>query len=127
MWWLAKLGKSWRRPRGKRNKVRLKRKAKVTQPTIGYGTPRAERNLHPSGLRELRVFALSELVSIDPKTQAVRIGNTVGTKKRLVLIAECEKKGIRVLNPGTRVESAKLKIKAEKKNMKEETKTEAKK
>lgn len=106
MWWLAKLSKSWRRPRGKRNKVRLERKAKVTQPTVGYGTPRAERGLHPSGLREFMVFNPSQVAGADPKSHVVRISAGVGTKKRLDIVKACDAKGLRVLNHGNAVREA---------------------
>jgi large subunit ribosomal protein L32e len=44
------------------------------------------------------VYNTDGLKDIDPKSQAVRIGGTVGTKKRLDIQAKADELGIRVLN-----------------------------
>jgi large subunit ribosomal protein L32e len=44
------------------------------------------------------VHNVKELTGIDPKTQAVRIGGTVGRKKRNDIIANADAAGLRVLN-----------------------------
>ncbi|MBI4017948.1 MAG: 50S ribosomal protein L32e [Candidatus Aenigmarchaeota archaeon] len=112
MWWMKKLGKNWRRPRGKQNKLRQEKKAKGRLPTVGYRTPRAERGLHPSGLHELTAFNVAD-VAAATAAHAVRIGGTVGTRKRLEIIKACDARGVRVLNAGIRVEAAKKKTKKE--------------
>ena len=65
---------------------------------IGYRGPKAVRGLHPSGFEEVMVYNADALNDIDPKVQAVRIGGTVGVKKRLVIEARAAELGIRVLN-----------------------------
>jgi large subunit ribosomal protein L32e len=65
---------------------------------IGYRGPAAVRNLHPSGFEEVMVYNADSLDKIDPKAQAIRIGGTVGVKKRLVIEARAAELGIRVLN-----------------------------
>jgi large subunit ribosomal protein L32e len=57
------------------------------------------RGLHPSGFREVLVHNEKELRGLDPKTQAVRIGGTVGSKKRSALEGKAKELGLRVLNP----------------------------
>ena len=44
------------------------------------------------------VYNVEGLEGIDPKSQAVRIGGTVGTKKRIVIQDRADELGIRVLN-----------------------------
>jgi large subunit ribosomal protein L32e len=66
--------------------------------SIGYRGPAEVRGLHPSGFEEVMVFNASQLTGIDPKVQAVRIGGTVGARKRGDIIAKADQEGIRVLN-----------------------------
>ena len=65
---------------------------------IGFRGPASVRNLHPSGFEEVLVSNVDGLEGIDPKKQAVRIGGTVGTKKRMAIENRAEELGIRVLN-----------------------------
>ena len=44
------------------------------------------------------VYNVDGLTNVDPNVQAVRIGGTVGTKKRLDIQAKADELGIRVLN-----------------------------
>lgn len=89
---------SWRRPKGIHSKMKrnLKRRAPVVD--IGFRGPTTVRNLHPSGFEEVLVNNIDGLEGIDPKKQAVRIGRTVGTKKRVTIQERAEQLGIRVLN-----------------------------
>jgi large subunit ribosomal protein L32e len=92
------LSDSWRKPRGQHNKQREQKKAKGALPTPGYGSPIAVRGMHPSGFFEVLVATLKDLEGLDPKTQAVRIGATVGDRKRVVLQEAALGKGLKVLN-----------------------------
>ena len=44
------------------------------------------------------VHNLNDLESIDPETQAARIGRTVGGRKRVLIHERADELGIRVLN-----------------------------
>jgi len=99
-WRYKRLDPRWRRPRGLDNKVRRQIKGWPTSPRMGYRTPKAVRNLHPSGLEEVLINSLADLSSVDPQRQAVRIGGRVGGRKRDLILTEATKIGIRVLNPG---------------------------
>lgn len=89
---------SWRRPKGIHSKMKrnLKRRAPVVD--IGFRGPSSVRGLHPSGFEEILVHNVEALEGIDPKKQAIRIGKTVGTRKRITIQDRAEKLGIRVLN-----------------------------
>lgn len=89
---------SWRRPRGLHSKQRKLRKAKGAHPDPGYGSPLAVRGMHPCGLREVRVCNLNDLEGVDAATQAIRIGATVGRKKREVIQNKAAEAKIRILN-----------------------------
>jgi large subunit ribosomal protein L32e len=94
----SKLGEKWRRPKGLHSKMKrgLKRRPPVV--AIGFRGPAAARGLHPSGFEEKLIFTEAELEGVDPKVQAVRIGATVGTRKRIQIEDRAEELGIRVLN-----------------------------
>jgi len=93
-----KLKDVWRRPRGLQNKQRRHYRAKGAHPQPGYGSPAAVRGLHPSGYEEVLVFNPSELADLSPELQAVRIGGTVGGKKRDAIQKRALELGLRVLN-----------------------------
>ncbi len=94
-----RLGKKWRRPKGRHSKLRKHVKNKGYLPKPGYGSPVSVRGLHPSGLEEVRVFNPQEVKNLNPKTQAVRIASSVGMKKRIEIMKIANELGIRVLNP----------------------------
>ena len=93
-----KLGEAWRRPRGIHSKMRRGMKRRPPMVEIGYGGPALVRGLHPSGFEEVMVYNVDGLEDIDPKTQAARIGGTVGVKKRIAIENRAKELGIRVLN-----------------------------
>jgi Ribosomal protein L32E len=93
------LSESWRRPRGLHNKQRRQKKAKGALPTPGYGSPAAVRGMHPSGFYEVRVFTVSELEGLNPEEHAVRIGGTVGNRKRAAIQDQALANGLKILNP----------------------------
>jgi large subunit ribosomal protein L32e len=92
------LSDSWRKPRGQHNKQREQKKAKGALPKPGFGSPIAVRGMHPSGFFEVLVTSLKDLEGLDPKTQAVRLGATVGTRKRTILQEKAVAAGLKVLN-----------------------------
>ena len=94
-----KLAVTWRRPRGLHNKQRLQKKAKGPLPTPGYGSPLAVRGMHPSGFRENLVFNPAELDNLDPDQDAIRIGGSVGGKKRATIQEKAVSAGLKILNP----------------------------
>ncbi|ABL89014.1 LSU ribosomal protein L32E [Pyrobaculum islandicum DSM 4184] len=94
----------WRNQRSLDNKIRRKWKGWPKPVEVGYRKPAAVRGLHPSGFVEAIVHSPEELSKLDPKIHAVRIGRTVGLKKRLEIVKKARELGFYVLNPGKRVE-----------------------
>ena len=94
----SKLGEKWRKPKGIHSKMKRQLKRRPPMVDIGFRGPVAARDLHPSGFEEVLVYNVDGLEGIDPKKQAVRIGGTVGTKKRIAIEDRADELGIRVLN-----------------------------
>jgi large subunit ribosomal protein L32e len=93
-----RIPKNWRRPDGITSKMRKNLKYRPSKVRVGFRGPKKTRHLHPSGFEEITIHTLDELDAINPDTQAVRIGGTVGTKKRLEILKKAQKKDIRILN-----------------------------
>lgn len=96
----------WRRPKGIDNKIRMKRKGYPPIVNVGYRGPRSVRGIHPSGFIEVIVHNPEELSKVNPETQAIRIASTVGVRKRIEIIREAVRRGIRVLNVDKRTREA---------------------
>jgi large subunit ribosomal protein L32e len=88
----------WRAPHGMDNKQRRNFKYRGSLVRVGHGKVAAARGLHPSGFQEVMVHNLNDLETIDPETQAARVGRTVGGRKRENIHARADELGIRVLN-----------------------------
>jgi large subunit ribosomal protein L32e len=88
----------WRRPRGKHNKLRLKRAGHPQSPSIGFGTPRAMsgkiKNLAPKMINNLKDLELAKISDI------LIISRKLGAKKKLEIIKKAEEKKIRIFNIG---------------------------
>lgn len=95
-----RIPKNWRRPTGYTSKLRINLKYRPSKVRVGFRAPKVVRGLHASGFQEVMIHTVKELDTIDPKKQAVRIGGTVGTKKRLDIAKRADELAIRVLNMG---------------------------
>lgn len=89
---------AWRKPRGSQGKHRIMRKGKPPRVKSGYGSPSLVKGLHPSGYEEIIVFNVNELSLVNPETQVVRIGRSVGKKKRLEIEEKAENLNIHIVN-----------------------------
>jgi large subunit ribosomal protein L32e len=97
-WRYKRVKSSWRRPRGEDSKMRKKMGGWPKSAEVGYRSPKKVRGLHPSGLEEVIVNSLKDLEKVNSK-QAVRIGHTVGMKKRITIIERAKKNNLHILNP----------------------------
>ena len=120
---------SWRKPKGRHNKMRLRRKSHVQ--TISFSSPKAVKGLHSSGKEEIMIFNINDLAKVDKKEQVARLSSTLGTKKRLDILKKAFKEKIKILNIGVKckkylLEDGKKKDTKKEKDVKKETKTEKK-
>ncbi|MBU7043157.1 MAG: hypothetical protein HXS47_06150 [Theionarchaea archaeon] len=121
-WKLKRFKKaSWRKPKGKRSKMRVKEKAKPVLVSIGYRGPRKVRGWHPKGSPEVMVHNARDIARIiqdqekskeGKKTSStkkkagnedtdvvIRIASSVGTRKKIdIMKAACEH-NLHVVNP----------------------------
>ena len=88
----------WRKPKGMDNKQRRNFKYRGSKVRVGHGKIAMARGLHSSGFEEVMVFNQEDLESINPETQAARIGASVGNRKREGIHDRADELGIRVLN-----------------------------
>lgn len=92
-----RLGEKWRKPKGKmgmRKKILKPNKGRHPQP--GYGSPKASRGKHPSGLKELPVKNVADLEKWK-EGFGIRIGK-VGLKKKIQIVKAALEKKIPILN-----------------------------
>lgn len=99
-WRYDRLAENWRKPKGKDNKMRKQVSGVPALVKVGYRGPKVSRGLHPSGYTDNVVHNVAELAKLDPKKDAVRLGHTVGKRKRIDIIAKATERGIKILNAG---------------------------
>jgi len=97
--WKFERREYWRKPKGNDSKMRLQLKGYPPIVKVGYRTQKELRGLHPSGLEPVYVNNVKELEGLDPKKHIVVIAHAVGLKKKLEIVKEAEKKGLKIANP----------------------------
>ncbi len=93
-----KLGVKWRKARGKTSKRRRYEARKPAMPTIGYGSPKNARGLHPSGYQDILISNITELKSLNSETQAGRISSKIGKRKKEIMLEKAKELKIKILN-----------------------------
>jgi len=91
-------GAKWRKPRGIHSKMRHHYRYRRNVVSIGYGSPKGARFLHPSGFKEVMVWNVKDLMKIKPELEAARVAHSVGMRKRQEIENKADELGIRVLN-----------------------------
>lgn len=99
-WRYDRLAENWRKPKGKDNKMRKQKAGVPATVKVGYRGPKVARGLHPSGYTDNVVHTVNDLSGLDAKKDAVRLGHTVGTRKRKEIIAAATKMKLKILNAG---------------------------
>ena len=103
-WRYVRLAPNWRKPKGMDNKVRKSVKGWPRRVKVGYRGPAEVRGYHPSGHVEVLVHNLDELSRLIPEKDIVRLGGTVGARKRVEIMKRASELGLKVVNPqGLRV------------------------
>ena len=65
---------------------------------VGYGSPKIARGLHPSGYTDNLVHNITDLEKLNPKIDGIRIGHSVGTKKRKTIVIKSIEKKFKIFN-----------------------------
>lgn len=88
----------WRRPVGFHSKQRQYHKGKAVRVNIGYRVPIEVRGLHSSGKEFLYISNVADLEKADAGKHILIISAQIGTKKKIAIIAEANKRKLEVHN-----------------------------
>jgi len=98
-WRYKRLETTWRKPKGVDNHQRKqKSRGRPGIVKVGYGGPKVSRGLHPSGYTDNLVYNTNDLEKLDPKKDGVRIGHSVGTRKRMNIMKKALEMKFKVFN-----------------------------
>ena len=98
-WRYKRLETTWRKPKGVDNHQRKqKSRGRPGLVKVGYGGPKISLGLHPSGYTDNLVHNIHDLEKLNPKTDGVRLGHSVGTKKRKEIVTKAIEKKFKVFN-----------------------------
>jgi large subunit ribosomal protein L32e len=98
-WRYVRIKPMWRKPKGVDNKIRRQDKGWPALVRVGFRGPVESRGLHPSGHFEILVHRPQDIEGLVPGRDVVRLGSTVGAKKRELILARANELGLRVVNP----------------------------
>lgn len=106
-WRYARLAENWRKPKGIDNHQRKQKKGWPALVRVGYGGPKASRGLHPSGYTDNLVYNVKDLEKLNPKTDGIRFGHSVGKKKRLEVISKAKEMNFKIFNARVSISGSK--------------------
>ena len=92
-----RLKDTWRKPKGAHSKIREKRKGHRKPVSIGYRSPAKVRYLTPSGLKPVWITNLNELKKVEKNVEII-VSKSLGLKKKIEILKEIQKLGLKVLN-----------------------------
>jgi len=98
-WRYKRLETTWRKPKGIDNHQRKqKSRGRPGLVKVGYGGPKIARGLHPSGYTDNLIYNINDLEKLNPKIDGIRIGHSVGTKKRKAIVIKSIEKKFKIFN-----------------------------
>lgn len=98
-WRYKRLHIQWRKPKGIDNRQRRQEGSSIPALVrVGYRGPKISRGLHPSGYTDNLVYNVNDLEKLNPKTDGVRLGHSVGKKKRTQIIIKAKERKFKVFN-----------------------------
>jgi len=107
-WRYKRLETTWRKPKGVDNHQRKqKSRGRPGIVKVGYGGPKNSRGLHPSGYTDNLVYNVNDLEKLNPKLDGVRLGHSVGSKKRKDIVQLALEKKFKIFNARVNVSGSK--------------------
>ena len=98
-WRYKRLETTLRKPKGVDNHQRKqKSRGRPGIVKVVYGGPKITRGLHPSGYTDNLVFTINDLKKLNPDTDGIRFGHTVGARKRKEIIIKAIEKKFKIFN-----------------------------
>jgi large subunit ribosomal protein L32e len=102
---LKKIGMSWRKPRGRKNKTKVGKKGHKPLPSKGFRS-RTSTRYSIAGKTPVLVYTPSQIERLNGDDVIVIIARTVGSFKRVKILEACKSKNIKVLNYERSAENA---------------------
>lgn len=93
---LKRVGTSWRRPRGHKNKTKVGKRGHRPVPSEGFRSPIKDR-YRIAGKMPILVHTLSDLDMVKEENNVI-IAASVGSLKRSKILETCKSKNIKVVN-----------------------------
>lgn len=96
---------SWRKPKGIDGRVRRRFKGAIPMPSIGYGSDKRTRNVHPNGFKSVVVSNVAELemLMMHNRTYAATVAHSVSTRVRTLIVERAEQLAVRVTNANAKL------------------------
>uniref|UniRef100_A0A7S4J0L0 60S ribosomal protein L32 n=1 Tax=Odontella aurita TaxID=265563 RepID=A0A7S4J0L0_9STRA len=96
---------SWRKPKGIDGRVRRRFKGAIPMPSIGYGSDKKTRNIHPNGFKSVVVSNVGELemLMMHNRTYAATIAHSVSSRVRRSIVERAEQLAIGVTNAAAKL------------------------
>jgi large subunit ribosomal protein L32e len=96
---------SWRKPKGIDGRVRRRFKGAIPMPSIGYGSDKQTRNVHPNGFKSVVVSNVNELemLMMHNRTYAATVAHSVSSRVRRNIVARAEQLAVRVTNANAKL------------------------
>ncbi len=98
-WRYDRLKPRWRKPKGIDNHQRKqKSRGRPGLVKVGYRGPKVARGLHPSGYTDNVVFRVEDLKALQPSSDGIRLGHSVGTRKRVRILKVAMQQKFKIFN-----------------------------
>jgi large subunit ribosomal protein L32e len=96
---------SWRKPKGIDGRVRRRFKGAIPMPSVGFGSDKRTRNVHPHGFKTVVIHNVSELemLMMHNRTYAATVGKNVSSRGRRQIVERAEQLAVRVTNANARL------------------------
>ena len=98
---------SWRKPKGIDGRVRRRFKGAIPMPSVGYGSDKQTRNIHPNGFKSVVINNVDELemLMVHNRTYAATVAHSVSSRVRKEIVQRAEQLAIRVTNAHAKLRS----------------------
>jgi large subunit ribosomal protein L32e len=96
---------SWRKPKGIDGRVRRQFKGSLPLPSVGYGSNKETRNIHPHGFKTVVVHNVAdlEMLMMHNRSYAATVGKAVSSRVRREILERAEQLAIRVTNAAAKL------------------------
>lgn len=93
-----RINDKWRRPRGRHSKQRHQMAGHAKKVKPGFRTNKIVRGIHNSGLIPVVIHTVAHIPLLKKDIHGAIIGKSVGNRKKLTILNELKKHGIKVIN-----------------------------